>query len=290
MATKKDLIIGGCTNYNINQLKPWVLSINEVVGDNVDKVMCVGNASIETRMWLIDMGFQLVDMPKLNIPVHVLRFLSIYEFLRLEYQNYRYVVTTDVKDVFFQENPFIYMENHLAPGKKLIAASEGMYYKDEPWGNENLMQTYGNYVHGLFKDNEIYNVGVVAGKSEYVKDLVFNIFTNAVNRPIPIVDQAVYNVLINTQPYKDVVRFTSHDSGWACQAGTTVDPSKINEFRTKLLCSEPTFEYGYVLNMPGNIHSKFTIVHQYDRVPEWKEFVRNKYNQYDESEYFTYKT
>ena len=48
---KKDLIIGGCTNYGINQLKPWVLSVNETMPD-ADKVMCVGNASPETRNWL----------------------------------------------------------------------------------------------------------------------------------------------------------------------------------------------------------------------------------------------
>ena len=36
---KKDLIIGGCTNYGINQLKPWVLSTQEHMPD-ADKVMC----------------------------------------------------------------------------------------------------------------------------------------------------------------------------------------------------------------------------------------------------------
>ena len=30
----KNLIIGGFTNYEINQLKPWVLSAKEVAGDN----------------------------------------------------------------------------------------------------------------------------------------------------------------------------------------------------------------------------------------------------------------
>jgi hypothetical protein len=52
----KNLIIGGCTNYGINQLKPWVLSVNETM-PNADKVMCVGEASLETRKWLIDNNF-----------------------------------------------------------------------------------------------------------------------------------------------------------------------------------------------------------------------------------------
>jgi hypothetical protein len=100
MASKKDLIIGAFTNYNYNQLKPWVESIDELYGsENIEKVMVVGNASQETKDELIKRNFILVDMPQANIPVHVLRFLSIYEYLRTNHNKYRYVVTTDVKDV-----------------------------------------------------------------------------------------------------------------------------------------------------------------------------------------------
>jgi hypothetical protein len=292
---QKDLIIGGCTNYGINQLKPWVLSINEVTDDNVKKVMCVGNATQETRDWLVEQGFEIVDMPQANIPVHVLRFLSIYEYLRQTWTRYRYVVTTDVKDVYFQSNPFEWLSKNVGLNNiQLVAGSEGMLYKDEPWGNDNLLQAYGTYIHSLFKDNEIYNVGTIGGTSEYVKDLVFNIFSNATNRPIPIVDQAVYNVLLQTQPYKDITYFASQSHGWACQAGTTVDPSKINQFRPFLTESEPIFEDGLVKTGEDSyICSKgtpFVIVHQYDRVPEWKKFIQEKYQQEDESKYFIYQT
>jgi hypothetical protein len=278
MASKKDLIIGAFTNYNYNQLKPWVESIDELYGsENIEKVMVVGSASQETKDELIKRNFILVDMPQAQIPIHVLRFLSIYEYLRTNYNKYRYVVTTDVKDVYFQKNPFTWLQNNLG-SNKLVAGSEGMKYKDEPWGNENLMQTYGPYVHNLFKDNTIYNVGTIGGESEYVKDLVFNIFTNATNRPIPIVDQAVYNVLIRTVPYSDITYFAYQLDGWACQAGTTVDPSKIQQFRPFLIEAEPKFEDGVVLTSLGE---PFCIVHQYDRVPEWKKFVEQKYKQED---------
>ena len=287
---QKDLIIGGCTNYGINQLKPWVLSVNECMPD-AHKVMCVGNASDETRKWLSSQGFDIVDMPNLNVPVHVLRFLSIYEYLRKTWQDYRYVVTTDVKDVYFQWSPFKWMENQsisddMIVNQKLVCGSEGIRYCDDPWGNENLMQAYGPYVHDLFKNNTIYNVGVLGGSSEYMKDLVFNIFTNAINRPIQICDQAVFNVLINTQPYYDVMFFAGNHHAWACQAGTMVDPSKIESFRPFLLDAEPTFDNGVVWTANREM---YCIVHQYDRVPEWKKFVQQKYGQEDESQLFVYK-
>lgn len=274
----KNLIIGGFTNYGINRLKPWVISAKEVAGDN-DVVLVVDNVTKETTDWLKEQGVIVFPMVQMhNIPIHVLRFLSIYEFLTQHWEKYDYVVTTDVKDVYFQTDPFSVFVGDAA----LVIASEGLKYKDEPWGNDNLMQAYGPYVHEKFKNNQIFNVGTFGGKSEYVKDMAFNIFTNAINRPISICDQAVFNVLINTQPYKDIVLQTID---WACEAGTVVDPSKISEFRPNLLCKEPTVRDGviYYDDKP------YSIVHQYDRVPEWKKFVQEKYEQEDDSLFFVYK-
>ena len=282
----KNLIIGGFTNYNANQLRPWVLSAKVHSGDDndCDIVLVYGNASDETLDWLESQGVIIVPMlgvEGIRLPIHVLRFHSIYDYLYKHWQKYEYVITTDVKDVYFQCDPF---ENLI--GHKLVVASEGLRYKDEAWGNENLLQSYGPYIYQQFKNNEIFNVGTFGGTSEYVKDMVFNIFTNAINRPIPICDQAVFNVLINTQPFKDVITHT-HD--WACELGTVMDPSKIEKFRPNLLFSEPIWENGLVKIPPldGRI---FPIVHQYDRVPEIKKFVEKKFGQDDESQMFIYRS
>ena len=275
---KKHLIIGGFTNYGINQLKPWVISAKEVAGNN-DVVLVYGNATDETLDWLVEQNVVIVPMLQVqDVPIHVLRFLSIYEYLDKHWQHYEYVVTTDVKDVYFQADPFKFLVD-----RKLVIASEGLKYKNEPWGNENLFQAYGPYVYEKFKDNEIFNVGTFGGKSEYVKDMVFHIFTNGINRPIPICDQAVFNVLINTQPFKDIVTETD---AWAAELGTIMDPSKIDAFRPNLLFDEPVFEDGLLKNCTG---FTYPIVHQYDRVPEIKKFVQEKYGQEDESQYFTYR-
>ena len=78
----KNLIIGGFTNYEINQLKPWVLSAMEVAGDN-DVVLVVGNTSEETLKWLVNQGVIPVPMAQAQgVPIHVLRFISIYEYLK----------------------------------------------------------------------------------------------------------------------------------------------------------------------------------------------------------------
>lgn len=287
---KQNLIIGGSINYGINQLKPWVLSAKEIATHNTDIVLICGNTSKETIEWLDKQGVFTVDLIQVpNIPIHVLRFLSIYDYLKDNWLNYNHVITTDVKDVYFQTDPFEWLDYHnigVKDMKQLVAGAESIRYKDESWGNQNLMETYGGYIYSKFKDNEIYNVGVLAGSSEYIKDLVFNIFSNATNRPIPIVDQAVYNVLIQTQPYKNVIHYTKQHEAWAVQAGTVADPSKIDGFRPNLTDLEPVFRDGIVSNSLGK---PFCIVHQYDRVPEWKEFVQKKFKQDDPSQLFTYK-
>lgn len=281
----KNLIIGGFTNYGINQLRPWVLSAKVHAGNNDDVVLVYGNASDETLNWLETQGVVIVPMIEdSTIPIHVLRFLSIYNYLYKHWKEYDFVVTTDVKDVYFQADPFEDIERANFAGFGLLVASEGLKYKDESWGNENLLQTYGQYVYKQFKDNEIFNVGTFGGSSEYVKDMVFNIFTNAINRPIPICDQAVFNVLINTQPFKDAIIRTVD---WACEAGTVADPSKIAGFKPNLLFPEPIFENGLVKSWLGKV---YPIVHQYDRVPEWKKFIQKKYEQSDDSEMFIYRT
>lgn len=271
----KDLIIGGFTNYEYSQLKPWVESIEES-GFEGDKVLVVGSTTKETLDKLIEKKFSLVLMPDISVPIHVSRFLLIYDFLKKNHENYRYVITTDVRDVYFQSNPTIMLDEVCGKTSKykILVGSESLRYKDESWGNQNLRETYGSYIHEEFKEKEIYNVGVIGGLAPYVKDLVLQIFINAVNRPIPIVDQAVFNFMMHTHPWSDITFKAKQEDGWACHAGTTVDPSKIDSFRPNLLEPEPLFIDGKVYT-----HAKklFTIVHQYDRVPEWEKSLKEKY-------------
>jgi len=282
----KNLIIGAFSGYNYNQLKPWVESI-ETCGFKGHKVMVVGATSDDTCQHLIHHGFELIAMPKINAPIHVARFWSIYDYL---YRTpiYDIVVTTDVKDVYFQRDPCKWITDNMGD-RSLVAGSESIRYQDEPWGNENLLQTYGPDVYNRFKGNTIFNVGTIGGKSHYVRDMCFNIFTNAINRPIPIVDQAVYNVLLNTQPYKDSVLFTNQEDGWAVQLGTTGDPSKINQFRPFLTEPEPIFDYENKI-ITTTDYVPHCIVHQYDRVPVWKKLVMDKFGQEDPNNFFTYRT
>ena len=276
---QRDLIIGCASNYNWNQLKYWVNSINQS-GFEGEKVLILMNADRETCLKVNEAGFKIIGFKQdeegnlvhqSNIMVHVERFLHLYNFL--SQTNYRYVITTDVRDVVFQKNPIEWIENSLGD-RAMIFSSESIKYKDEPWGNQNLLETYGPFVHNIFKENEIFNVGVLAGRAEYLRDLCLNIFVASTNSPISICDQSTFNFLISQHPYTDLNLYAKSEHGWACQLGTTADPTKLEQFKPFLLEKLPKLDGDKVVTSTG---LEYTIVHQYDRVPEWRELIEKKY-------------
>lgn len=276
----RDLIIGCSTNYDWNKLKYWINSVNKS-GFDGDKVLILMNADSLTVKYIVNAGFSIICFNrddygnlryKSNLMVHVERFIHIYNFLKKN--EYRYVITTDVKDVIFQNNPVRYIEENLEENQQLIFSSESIRYKDEPWGNDNLLKTYGEFIYEHFKNNEVYNVGVLAGRGFAMRDLALNIFTSCLNKPIPICDQSTFNFLISQEPYKTVNKYCKSEDGWACQLGTTADPEKIDKFKPFLLEPSPKMENDKVVTSTGK---EFSIIHQYDRVPMWRETLESIY-------------
>ena len=277
----KDLIVGCATNYDWSKLKYWVNSINRS-GFEGDKVLILMNCDKDTVKKISDSGFSIIAFNQdtegnlkyeSSMMVHVERFFHIYQLLKDNL--YRYVITTDVKDVVFQQNPSVWLENNFTDNDDLVFSSESMKYKDEPWGNQNLMETFGLQIYEDFKKNTIFNVGVLAGRGYAMKDLMMNIFASCMHRPIKICDQSTFNFLISQHPYLKTSKYTKSEDGWACQLGTTADPSKIEQFRPFLLEPSPKMVDNKVVTSTG---IEYTIVHQYDRVPEWKKVIEAKYN------------
>lgn len=298
----KDLIIGGASNYTWDNLKYWINSIKKS-GFNGDVVLVATNLSKETIDKLTSEGIILELYGKVQDDgsvknevkgaPHVERFFYIWNYLKKNVSKYEFVISTDTRDVVFQENPSIWLDENMLLGyKDLVASSEGMLYQDEPWNNQNLLEAFGPYFHNHYKSMMIHNVGVLAGTTEYMRDLFFMIFQMSVNRPIPIVDQVVYNILLQQAPYNETTKFVCNQDAWAAQLGATIeavksgkgdlgisianDPSKMILYQTMYRDKQPSItEDGIVVNHNGN---KFVIVHQYDRTLAWKDKIEARYS------------
>ena len=111
---KKDLIIGGASNYTWDQLKYWINSI-KMTGFDGDIALVGTNYTKETIDKLVKEGVILKLYGKLdnsgnvtsdpNGAPHVQRFFQLWDFLTTTKEEYGYVVTTDTRDVVFQTNP-----------------------------------------------------------------------------------------------------------------------------------------------------------------------------------------
>jgi hypothetical protein len=277
----KDAVIGFITGYKFDKLKPWIKSLEES-GFEGDKILVCYDIESNVIDEIGRHGISVIKMPipqPFNIVVH--RFYHLWQILSKSKQKYRYVITTDVADVIFQTNPSKWLDDfsNITGECNIIGSSEGLRYRDEPWGKENMRLSFGPMIQEGMLERGIFNAGVIAGNHDYIRDLALNVFLSCQGSPLYVPggggpDQAAYNVIINMEPWWECLTIADHYDGWACQCGTTVDPNKIDSFRPHLLEGEPVWDGEYALTPYGK---KYAIVHQYNRVPEWKEVIEKRY-------------
>ena len=84
-------------------------------------------------------------------------------------------------------------------------------------------------------------------------------------------DQSSYNIILNS--LNNVVH-TNHSHAWACQIGTTADPTK-SWLWERLIDSQPSIVDGKAFNPELDI--EYCIVHQWNRNPELKQAILERY-------------
>jgi hypothetical protein len=275
---KKDLIIGAFNNYtDYDVLKPWVQSIKDT-GFTGDTVLFAIGTTPELIKKLIEEDVIVIPVPKNDkMMIHMQRFIHIYNFLKENEGVYRYVVSTDVRDVIFQFDPTKFMEDSVNSTyvTGIIASSESIKIKDEEWNRDNIRKNFGDYFYNEVKDNEVCNVGILAGRSEYIQELCFYLYQFSINRPDWVADQAAYNILLGSKLWSSKAHMTRLKDAWALNAHVTNKPDMLEKFGPYLLEKRPSMnDMGLIVNSDGK---PFVIVHQYDRVPSWMEYYSKKY-------------
>jgi len=292
----KDLIIGNSTGYNWDHLKYWINSIKRsgyegdvaIVGSDMhgETVRKLSSEGVMVNLFGAPTEDGGAETKGSNVP-HVERFFYIWTFL--QEHNYDRVITTDTRDVVFQDNPSRWLDGLRI--HDMVAAGEGLRYKNEPWGDRNLYQAFGPHFHKMLRENFIYNVGVIAGSTTHVSDVLSLIFQLSLGRPIPIVDQAVYNYILSLPTFQNKTFLTNHEDGWAANLGTTVEAVKAGAGDLGLLCKDNATEFakynmnyedvqpvirddGTVTTPKGN---QYVVVHQWDRIPSLKEKIEKKF-------------
>jgi hypothetical protein len=117
-----DIVIGSITGYDFDKIKPWVNSLDRS-GFNGTKAMICYNVSYETVEELVKRNYTILAFKKDeenkrfvyrdDFSIVVERFLHLWYLLKQFEGKYRYIVTTDVKDVIFQSNPSTWLEENM---------------------------------------------------------------------------------------------------------------------------------------------------------------------------------
>lgn len=295
----QDLIIGVVDRYKWYQIKTWANSIKKS-GFTGNKALIVYNMDAETVRKLTAEGFMLIGCNQYDETtgfshdnsrgsVMVDRFFHLYSFLNLLSEPVNRVIMTDVRDVIFQDSPSNWLDNNLTDD--LLVGSENLKYKDEPWGRNNLQQAFGQYFLDTYGDNEIYCAGVIAGTRNAMRDLALNVWLicRGLNPHVPGgggPDQAALNVLLQSDVYSNITNFSNPSDGWVVHAGTSLPAIKAGSGGIgEAYGSNPNIELPFVKEVDYTINNgdvlvngnKVTILHQWDRVPEWKAIVEEKY-------------
>lgn len=299
----KDLIVGVVDRYNWNQIRHWANSIKKS-GFTGHKAVLVYNMDVTTVKKLTDEDFMIIGCNQYDETngfthdnsrgsVMVDRFFHLYSFLNMLEQpmDIDRIIMTDVRDVVFQSNPTKWLNQHFLPETKILVGSENMTYANEPWGRNNLKQVFGDFFFDTNKAKEIYCAGVIAGTRMALKDFALNIWLicRGLNPHVPGgggPDQAAMNVLLGTDPYLFSTIFTDPTKGWVVHAGTSrpaieAGSGGIGEEYLK----NPNMPLPFVRDIVYTVNNgevfandeKLTIVHQWDRVPQWRTIFEEKY-------------
>lgn len=267
---KKYAILGCIHNYSPKDIKPWVESINksEFKGK---RIVIVYNVPMDTIEYLKQNNFEIYQSD-LTMHIFLQRFRDYY-FLLNKRDDIDRVIFTDVKDVIFQSDPSLWLENNQK--KHIVACSESIIIGDDDWAQKCAGTSFPMEWEMWLKYEESFCAGTIAGDVEYVKDLFLNIYRWAMTgaNPNEAADQPAYNCLIKQSQYKDIVQFVKQEEGFATQLGTVL--IKKDFFGDRLLEPTPIYKEGKFYNQSGQ---EFCIVHQYDRNPNIKRDIYERYN------------
>jgi hypothetical protein len=299
----KDLIVGVVDNYDWDKIKYWANSI-KASGFTGHKAIIAYNMNKATIDRLTQDDFMIVGMSPLDNEkgfvydtsrgsIMTDRFMHIYQMLD-QFHNQAgigRVILTDVRDVVFQDNPSTRLDEILSKGHEIVLGSENLRYKDEPWGANNMRQSFSDFFYEKMADEEIFCAGVIAGTLDTIKDFCLNLWMIARAAPQHVPggggpDQAAMNIMISMEHLTYMIKRTSPEDAWVVHAGTSFPAIQAGSggigeaFRQNPNMPLPfikDIEYSTVGDFVRANGEKIAIVHQWDRVPAWKELIEGKY-------------
>ena len=124
------------------------------------------------------------------------RFMSYYQWMIENYENYDKVMHLDFRDIIIQKDPFEFMNQH--NDVEIFVVSEGMKIKDNKWNTMDMnyyVKTQIQFHKDNFSDYYVLNGGTIGGKIFPLSQLFLMLWTNSNRNSQSNTDQATLNYL-----------------------------------------------------------------------------------------------
>ena len=255
----KNLLIGAISgNYTVADVRGWVETSNF---ENVERMLLIYNATDtlveylkENNVSIMNPTFDCWGRELLEFTtntgtmtvessynlIHNVRFFHIWSYLKTA--DHAHVIITDVRDVYFNSNPF----DGLDPDK-ITATSEIITYNQEAWNKEHVYVNLGLIGIDVLSDKQVHNVGVWGGPLALVQEMCMDIYLLSAGK-LKVADQTSFNYLIQTK-YKEQTKFTTLEDKFAVH---------LHVINAGLVAFDL------------NTVSQYKVVHQYDRIANFK--------------------
>lgn len=278
-----DIIIGTAIGQDWADVELYANSISRI-GFKGKKILFVQEMTTEAVTKLQERGFELLDLKAEDFPrydpqnkwatVGTARFRPVYEYLE-SHTDVRYVFWTDVRDVVYQSDPSVWMEQNYCP---LIVGSECIAIKDEPGNAQWVKNAFDDETYEQVKDYDVLNSGTFAGLAYVVREFCKAIYEISSAAPVLPVDQGVVCVLPHKFTYSGLTYMPRMDKGFAAVVSSFLwlGPTRgERKYAGKLTDVCPECRDGIVY--PAGQNTPFVILHQYNRDPRWYAEVNNRY-------------
>lgn len=269
--------------YGWPELQAYAVSLDRC-GFEGERMLFVEGITDEAREKLTELYFTLIDFespanirdmmcsaksPEAWMRFNRFRYKPVVDYLEAHLADYRNVLWVDVRDLYFQTDPAVWMTANLSlPYRRIICAGEGCYIKDQPHNTAWCMATSPTDF-GWLKEREVICSGTIAGDAEAML-LALKTHWELTNHieDIRAGEQGIFNYLMRQQPFADMHWIPRSCDAWAA----TGFPTKIYYPMAYSSDDAPRYAEDMVVYAPDS-GDPYCIVHQYDRDGDWKRRV-----------------
>lgn len=257
-APERNVILGAVRGYGFGALKPFLYSL-AASGFNGEVVFYTSGLGEDTERQLDACHVGRIglddDNPLAHIPVNSARYFVYQAFLREHGHLFSRVMLADVRDIYFQRDPFDFeMDAELCcfledPGKTIGTCEFNAHWIMAAYGPDALQALYDKRISCSGT-----TIGTVGAMNHYLDTMVEHLIRlnnelPAIAQQLAPVDQGVHNYILNNVSFPSLRYFENEDG-------------PIMAFVHK---SEVTIQFddeGRVLNEQGDV---VNVLHQYDR-------------------------